>query len=380
MPRICAVLPNWQSPLAQGLANHGLEVEHLWAHEAGSDYAHIVPIAGIDLLKALRATGADDLLLDLFMQLPANASRSAALFEGIVERKPDVVVVSYTADVCGKAALAAAKFLDVPVVHVSHFCASLDAHDAPFLRDAPGDVVCVGGERDRDWWKVCAPNADVRVTGLPQFDWTVGREPRQRPLKPTIAYVCESGTNAYQSPRVWQFRDVPERTWTAFLSAMKRIDRPVKVLLKARSGEDATLCNRWLREAQEGGMDVSLTDDHMGHVLPEVDYVLGQQTNAMLEAALCGVPTIANVTRPGVTMLEGEVPSVSGLAGDLDDRLLELIRDGLDGHAMTPTRCKEIAARYQVPGGGSMARVAEVVREVAAGKAAPQREREMVLA
>src|SRR5687768_14793298 len=121
MTIVCAV-PTWLAPFAQGLAAHGMDVEHVWGGADGNDYAHIVPIAGIDLLKALRATGADDVVLELFRQVPANASRSAVLFEGIVARAPSAVVVSYTADVCGKAALAAAAFLGVPTIHVSHSC------------------------------------------------------------------------------------------------------------------------------------------------------------------------------------------------------------------------------------------------------------------
>lgn len=374
MKKIACVLPPWFGPLAQAIGQSGMESYHLWPKDAGQEFAHLDSVAGIDLQKAIRATGADELVTAQFKRLAANLSHSVTLFEGIIQYQPDAILVSYTADVAGRTAVAAARHLGVPLIHLEHAASSLDPLDAPFLRETPGDIVLVGGERDKDWWHTCAPDTEVRITGLPQFDWTAGFQPRERPLVPTILYVCEAGTNPEQSPRVWQFRDVPESTWRAFLSAMQRVDRPVKVLLKARAGEPPELCDRWLNDAKTLGLDVSLTDAHMSLALRDVDYVVMQQSNAGVESLLCGIPVIANVTRPGVTMLEDEVPSASGLAADLDERLLELIRDALGGNVMTPTRCREIASRYHVNDGRALERVCAVVREVAERKTAVARE------
>ncbi|HYE58555.1 MAG TPA: glycosyltransferase [Rhodothermales bacterium] len=367
MKVVCAI-PFWLVPLAEALAEKGHEVHHLWPVQGGGEYAHVTAIAGVDLKKALLATNAAPEVTEEISRLASHASMGARLFDGIVQLKPDAVVVGYTADPNGRAALAAAKHLNVPLIHVQHNCNALVPEDAWFLRDAPGDVVLAPGERDRQWWARCAPDAKVVVCGHPMWDaYATLQRGALLAGKPVVCWIAESGANATQSPLVYQFKDAPERAWQGFLGAIKLLKKDVRVVVKVRPMEDRAVIDRWVRDAEVAGLDAHVTDAPCKEVLPWVDLVVHQQSNAGVEALHLGIPVVT-LTRPGVTLLEKETPSLSILSDQLECSLADHIGYGLLGSELTPQKCREIAAFHNagIDGGGMARTVAAIETAVAA--------------
>lgn len=309
MTRIFVAVPSQWEFLAAALRQEGHEVRSV--HEG---YAHY-PLHSLatgdapltDLRKAIAATTPAD-ALPLVNRLLDKVGDHEALACFVRQGAQDcqAIVVTYTADVLGRAAIEAGRAWGVPVIHVQHACYSVLPEDAWYLRDTPGDLVLAPGERDRHWWGRCAPEAKVVVTGQPLWDSYHGMQ-RTPTDPPTILWVCESGANAYQSPTIWQHRDTPERAYALFLAALQQVETPTTLLLKARDGEETALVRRWVQQAVDAlrgtrVVDIALSTERPQDVLPEVSLAVGVQSNLLVEAMHLNIPTLS-IAHLGVELL-----------------------------------------------------------------------------
>lgn len=298
-----AVRGNWLF-LQDALEAVGHEVV---TYQQQRDYADMHPVmvgdaATIDLRKALSALEATELqpLADLQFSW-----RFASYIRQLCA-DVDVIVVTYTADVLGLAAVEGGKMFGKPVIHLQHACYSVLPEDAWYLKEYPGDLVLAPGERDRQWWQRCNPEAKVLVTGNPMWDVYHGLVRKPTDL-PTILWVCESGANAYQSATIWKHRDTPKRAYAMFLAALKQVTVPTRLLLKARATEDESLMRAWAEQASQtlsGSqvVQVVVTTEQPWDVLPQVSLAVGVESNLLVEAEHLGIGTI-NLGQPGVCLL-----------------------------------------------------------------------------
>lgn len=301
------------------------------------------------------------------------------------------VVTTCTYDPIGRIVVQAARDRGVPVVHVTHACQTAAPQDAWYCASDPGDVLCVPGERDKQWWVDClasdppelAPR--IEVTGHPLWDihWSNGWEDTIPHQPPVVLWACESGASPAQTPRIWQSREAPINAWQSFLRALgspglrdfQRGGQPLHLLLKVREGESHDLIDTWVQEAKDvlGTERVTVSEEPVHRVVPRADVVLCQDSNLGVEGLILGVPVVS-LTRDGgglfttrkdgtVTVLHLGAPGLEGTIAHVLDYLLK----------QTPTRaaCRDAAMSYARSGGTSMDDACQVIEEVASHAPVP---------
>lgn len=397
---LLVVVPGHWAPLAEHLAARGHPVyghvggrpSYNWYGrwtEATAAYGHIRQAfadawaGAVDLEKTTRAVDDGGPLADHLAALPDKLASAAVLgdvFERVVRDKgigAVVVVCSY--DATGRTAVLAGKRAGVPVVHVAHSCQSAAPADAWYAARDPGDVLCVPGERDADWWRTCldafpelAPaDLTIETTGHALWDGYAGLT-RNFPVKGTpqrVLWACESGDSPAQTEAIWHSRAVPTMAWQAFLEAGRR--ERWAVVLKGRIGESGERRHQWEAEAREalGAERVRYTDAAPQDVLPNVDVAVVQDSNLGVEALKLGIPVVS-ITRNGGCLFSDNpaagvwvVDGVNGGRPDLGDRIRYAVGAALE-HTDFPL-CRAESVRYDGGTGTALARVAEVIEGVA---------------
>lgn len=317
MAKIVGVIPRTWFFLADALRAAGHDVVTVPADLPWLPGTHPLDpswhAAILDLRKAIRAIeglGGTE-VSTLLNGLGEGISLAEGVRRLIHEERPDAVLCVCASDLRGRAAVLAAREVGVPSIHVSHACPTGVPEEAWYAAEAPGDWVCLAGERDVTWWQRCMethrPAEDDRretvyaVTGNPLWDAYAAAPPvPARGDVPTVLWACETGDNDWQTPQLWESRDVPERAWRAFLEAITTLqkEKPVRVILKIRGGEDAETLRRWITEASEawrdlpGVLSVAVSQQPPIDVLPEADVVVCQQSNIGIEALMLGKPLV----------------------------------------------------------------------------------------
>jgi hypothetical protein len=407
-PAVFVAGPRHWRDLGDALAKRGLEVYGLFSGrptynwfprfiEAEQDHRQmreallLAEPGRIDLQKSCIAVAdPEDGNLELQTRLVALRADLAwayamrrAIGPLLTEKWCSAVVTTCTYDPLGRTVVAAARDAGVPVVHVAHSCQSAAPEDAWYAAKDPGDVLCVPGERDRQWWLECIEAFDapalegfrLEVTGHPLWDHHWEAPLAETAEAPTVLWACESGASAAQTPRLWRSRETPIEAWQSFLRAMgdlgdvRRNGHPPQLILKARDWEDANLCEAWHAEAVGvlGADRVLTTNAAPEDILSKADVVVCQDSNLGVEALIRGVPVVS-LTRDGGCLFDPQ-PGGSATVLNAHKPRLELglgnaLRAVLEHPPLNREAIREEAARYCAPGGAGMAAVCGVIEEV----------------
>lgn len=291
----------------------------------------------------------------------------------------NTVVTTCTFDLFGRTLVEACEEHDLPLIHLQHACSAIPPEDATYLRDTPGDLVLVPGEREVAWWKACSPETKVIVTGHPLWDGYASLERRVKEPDelPVVVWAAASGANDWQTPQTWATRSVPTLAWQGFLESISRLKRQVRIVLLVRQGEDPELVQRWVNELNAARLKVepdapqpaiAVSQVPPMEMLPEADVVIAQQSNLLVEAMTLGIPVI-DVTRDGQELFSESdgLPTVKVLPYDDPGRLGEFFAGTMEAVLQFPhlTACKDVAARFNAGvDGRAMERVCQEVGQL----------------
>lgn len=369
MPDIALVAPGYWKPLAEALPGYGVGVHHIWANRVGrnDDLRNAVQAAALELKKGLLCSDAPPEALEHLDRLASNLEIGIAITDRLEELLPDAVVVTHTGDPLGRIAVEYAKRLGIPSIHVQHACVTDPPEDAWFDRESPGDYVLAAGERDREWWRRCNPDANVTVTGHPLWDHlaTLEWQPTDPPLVVWLAQSDQPLRDQMQTRDYWRSRAVPQRAWQGFLQAVRALP-DLRFLVKLRQGEHGPVVDQWRADAD--GVPITFSDEPLAKVLPEAALVIGQDSNGLVEALHLGIPVIS-LTRPGSELFRNDFVTVLFVEDWFADRLAVAIRQAVPSPPLPQlaTTRRETALRFNLGAadGKSMERVCQKIAEIA---------------
>jgi len=287
-------------PYAQELGNQGIEAKPLGAFGGeGQDSAFAWAGACISALSGLELNGAGPGPIGWLRQnsVPFYYPRLADMGMIVVcleNLKPDLVLLHNDVEPATRAVALWAKTKSVPCLHIPHAIYQLvnrgplgtDVHDL-----VTASNIGVAGPFQRVWYEACgAEPANVRETGLPQFDgWATRQSGDQKkakkllgldPNRPVVAYggTWPQGTNAGGLNDEWQF------VYFSFLEAANRLGFQAVVKCHPRGGKQ-----NWdwhVQQATEAGLDGVVTPSHLEQVIDASDLFLAPYgSNVLLEAA-----------------------------------------------------------------------------------------------
>jgi len=323
----------------------------------------------LDPHKAVLAMGGDP--AHAFNLIPATITQSYGvrlLVNALAkEQLIDGVVVTCTYDPPGRAAAVAARETNLPLVHIEHACVGGEKEYSWYMRELPGDVICVPGERDAAWWK--DTGAQIEITGHPLWDGYT--QIAHTGARRTLLWSVQNpgGPNALQTPMTWKYREHPDQVWEAFLQSVHACQDDIDhLIIKFRASEEKEFIER--RAARIPALkdvEVLLTDEDPQDVLPRASLVVGLESNLQAEAMHLGIPCVT-ITQPGLRTFDmGDlVPRLT--ADEHLPKVLEVVmKQMLQEHPPErPNAWSALAQRYNraAEDGKGMERTVEVVSRV----------------
>ncbi len=390
MARLLAVVPVYWYPLVQALRDAGHDV--FWpsqkhdigtpvlaqCEEAAASFEQAFNSAWqtsefmlgrLDAEKAILAQGADPSVV--FEFLPTRLTQSYGMRMMVTalakEHLIDGVVTTCTYDPSGRAAAVAARETNVPLVHVEHACVGGGKEYSWYMREMPGDVICVPGERDAEWWK--GTGAQIEITGHPLWDDYIGIEHTGAQRTVLWGVQASGGVNAVQTPLTWKYREHPDQVWTAFLEALQVCSEHIdQVIIKFRNSEAPEFVDRIATSIPRiEDVKIFLSTEYPQEVLPRVSLAVGLESNLQVEAMHLGIPCIA-ITQPGLSTFDmGDlVPRLPG--GEYLSRMLAMLMPKMltEHPPVRPNAWSALASRYNraAEDGKGMERTVEVISRV----------------